>query len=30
MVRLSDLHESEAEHMRARAGAMREIEPGPG
>lgn len=29
MVRLSDLHEAEAEHMRARAAAMQEIEPGP-
>lgn len=29
MVRLNDLHESEAEHLRARADAMSEIEPGP-
>ncbi|MCP5027750.1 MAG: selenoprotein B glycine/betaine/sarcosine/D-proline reductase [Actinomycetia bacterium] len=29
MVRLSDLHEAEAEHMRARAAAMEEVEPGP-
>ncbi|MGH1488449.1 MAG: selenoprotein B, partial [Acidimicrobiales bacterium] len=28
MVRLSDLHESEAAHMRARAAAMPEIPPG--
>jgi len=28
MVRLSDLHEAEAEHLRARADAMRRIEPG--
>jgi D-proline reductase (dithiol) PrdB len=29
MVRLSDLHPAEADHMRSRAAAMREIEPGP-
>ncbi len=29
MVRLSDLHEVEAEHMRARAKAMRPVEPAP-
>ena len=29
MVRLSDLHESEAEHMRARAAAMSPVEPAP-
>ena len=29
MVRLSDLHESEAEHMRARAAAMTPVEPAP-
>lgn len=29
MVRLSDLHEAEAEHMRARAEAMPAPEPGP-
>ncbi len=28
MVRLNDLHEAEAEHLRARAGAMQRIEPG--
>jgi D-proline reductase (dithiol) PrdB len=28
MVRLSDLHEAEAEHLRARADAMARIEPG--
>lgn len=29
MVRLSDLHESEAAHMRARAAAMSPVEPAP-
>ena len=29
MVRLSDLHESEATHMRARAEAMQPVEPAP-
>ena len=29
MVRLSDLHEVEAEHMRARAKSMRPVEPAP-
>jgi D-proline reductase (dithiol) PrdB len=29
MVRLSDLHPAEAEHMRARAAAMEATEPGP-
>lgn len=29
MVRLSDLHEAEAEHMRHRAAAMRPVDPAP-
>ena len=29
MVRLSDLHEAEATHMRARAKAMQPVEPAP-
>ena len=29
MVRLTDLHPTEAEHMRARAASMQRIEPGP-
>ena len=29
MVRLSDLHEAEAEHMRARAAAMSPVDPAP-